>query len=63
MSSQLKKINQSYQVRFGSMKKLRSYFLMLKHQPSKNMCNTCCILTILGHTEEREAHQKRVKNF
>ena len=44
--------------------KVKELFPHVKtHQPSKNMCNTCCILTILGHTEEREAHQKRVKNF
>ena len=37
---------------------------MLKHTSHKKVkCNICSILTILGHTEEREAHHKRAENF
>ena len=54
----------SCKVRLASTKKLRSYFLMLKHTSHKKVkCNICSILTILGHTEEREAHHKRAENF
>ena len=46
---------------YEKFKKLFPY--VKTHQPSKDKCNTCSILTILGHTKEREAHQKRAENF
>ena len=47
-----------------SYEKVKELFPHVKlHQPSKDMCSTCSKLTILGHTEEREAHQKRAENF
>ena len=64
MNFQLKKNKPKLPSQTWFYEEVKELFLHVKtHQPSKDKCITCSILNILGHTEEREAHQKRAENF